>query len=192
MTQSLLTALLALPLASAALADGGARPQLGAARASSLSAAASAGPEAASESAGAVFDGAAGPSSLAVSASEDYHRTNLYADTPELAHAGPIAPPGPQLPASDEAKKTLPKWAMYAAGGGLGFLQGLLFGGPVGALAGAAVGLAATHYYMKQEPGTAIGISAGSIIGTFLGGPIGGLVGALVGGLIGHFLSKLF
>lgn len=188
MMHALLLAALAIPLVGSAHA--GASAQLDAARASSVGGAAAASPEASAAYAGTAFEGGRGAPAGAVAGSEGGgRRTNIYA-APDIAHAGPIAPPAPQLPASSKSK--LPPWAMYAAGGGLGFLQGALFGGLLGGLAGAAIGLAATHFYMKDQPAVSIGISAGSIIGTFLGGPIGGLIGAVVGGLLGHFIGKLF
>lgn len=189
MTRILLLASLAIPLATAAHA--GASAQLDAAGLSGRTGAAAYSSEAAAESSGAVFEGNRAAPSAVQGSEGPLRRTNLYA-APGISQSGPIAPPAPNLPASGKAKTILPKWAMYASGGGLGFLQGALFGGLMAGLAGAAVGLAATHFYMKDDPGTALGISAGSIIGTFLGGPIGGLIGAAVGGLLGHLIGKLF
>ncbi|MBI5597021.1 MAG: hypothetical protein HY928_13090 [Elusimicrobia bacterium] len=188
MTRILLLASLAIPLATGAHA--GASAQLDAAGLAGRNGAAAYSSEAAAESSGAVFEGNRAAPAAVQGSEAAARRTNLYA-APGLSQSGPIAPPAPNLPASGK-KTILPKWAMYAAGGGLGFLQGALFGGMFAGLAGAAVGLAATHFYMKDDPGTALGISAGSIIGTFLGGPIGGLIGAAVGGLLGHLIGKLF
>lgn len=189
MTRILLAAALAIPLATAAHA--GASAQLDAAGLSGRTGAAAYTREAAAEASGAVFEGNRAAPSAVQAAQAGARRSNLYA-APSVAQSGPIAPPAPNMPASGQSKKILPKWAMYASGGGLGFLQGALFGGLMAGLAGAAVGLAATHFYMKDDPGTALGISAGSIVGTFLGGPIGGLIGAVVGGLLGHLIGKLF
>ena len=189
MTRTLLLAALALPLASSAHA--GVSAQLDAAGLSGRATAAAHSREAAAESAGAVFEGGRGAPSAVQASDAGLRRSSLYA-APSIAHSGPIAPPAPNLPASAKAKGKFPPWAMYAAGGGLGFMQGALFGGLMAGLAGGAIGLAATHFYMKDEPATALGISAGSIVGTFLGGPIGGLVGAVVGGLLGHLIGKLF
>jgi len=88
--------------------------------------------------------------------------------------------------------KNIPAWAIYGGAAVLGGLQGFFTGGPLGALAGAAMGVAGAHFYKKGDYGTAFGMMGGAIVGTALGGPIGGIIGAVVGGLLGHFLGKLF
>lgn len=147
--------------------------------------------EAAADEAGAVFEGKRTAGPVVAAEGDAAHRPNLYA-APGVSQAAPTAPPSPQLPASGEAKKKWPAWMMYGAGGGLGFLQGALFGGLAAGLGGAAIGLAATHFYMEDKPEVSLGISAGSIVGSFLGGPVGGLIGAAVGGLVGWLVGKLF
>lgn len=190
MRRAFLGALLAIPLAASAFAATTAGT-LDAAKLSGQFAAASPTNEAARAEAGALFDGGKSAAPVVAAGDSTLHRNNLYA-SPGVSQAGPTAPPGPQLPASDRAKSKFPPWAMYAAGGGLGFLQGALFGGLMAGLGGAAIGLAATHFYMKDKPEVSLGISAGSIVGSFLGGPIGGLIGAAVGGLVGWLVGKLF
>lgn len=189
MTRAFLWALLAIPLAVSARANSPAA-SLEAAKNTGVFAAASTTDEAAAREAGAVFEGGRSAAPV-VAGGESLRRNDLYA-SPGVSRSGATAPPGPQLPASNEAKSKFPPWAMYAAGGGLGFLQGALFGGLMAGLGGAAIGLAATHFYMKDKPEVALGISAGSIVGSFLGGPLGALVGAAVGGLVGWLVGKLF
>lgn len=190
MRRAFLGACLAIPLAAPARASTTAG-SLDAAKISGKIAAASPTPEGARMEAGALFDGArsaAGP--VAAAEGSSLHKNNLYA-APGVAQSGPSAPPGPQMPASAESKKW-PPWAMYGAGAGLGFLQGALFGGLLGGIGGAAIGLATSHFYMKDKPEVSLGISAGSIIGGFLGGPLGAIAGAVVGGLLGWLVGKLF
>ncbi len=86
----------------------------------------------------------------------------------------------------------LPAWAHYGGAATLGALQGFFTGGPLGAAAGAVLGLAGAYFFKKGDHGATYGIMAGAILGTALGGPIGGLIGAVVGGLLGHFIGKLF
>lgn len=190
MRRALLLALLAIPLAVSAYAGTAVSGSLERAKQSGIFAAASTTDEASAREAGAIFEGgrSAAP---AVAGGESLRRNNLYA-APGVSHSAPTAPPGPQMPASAETKGKWPSWAMYAAGGGLGFLQGALFGGLMGGLGGAAIGLATSHFYIKDKPEVSLGISAGSIIGSFMGGPIGALVGAAVGGLVGWLVGKLF
>jgi hypothetical protein len=88
--------------------------------------------------------------------------------------------------------KKIPTWAIYGGAAVLGGLQGFFTGGPLGALAGAAMGVAGAYFYKKGDYGTAFGMMGGAIVGTALGGPIGGIIGAVVGGLLGHFLGELF
>ncbi|TBR22605.1 hypothetical protein EPO15_07690 [bacterium] len=180
---------MAIPLAVCARAATTAG-SLDAAKISGQYAAGSASNEAAAAEAGAVFEGGHSAAPV-VAGGESLRKNPLYA-SPGVSHSGAVAPPGPQLPASNESKHKFPPWAMYAAGGGLGFLQGALFGGLMAGLGGAAIGLAATHFYMQDKPEVALGISAGSIVGSFVGGPIGALVGAAVGGLVGWLVGKLF
>lgn len=190
MRRLFLGAFLAIPLAASARAETAVAGSLERAKQSGVFAAASTTNEESAREAGAIFEGgrSAAP---AVQGGESLRRTNLYA-SPGVSHSGSVAPPGPQLPASAESKGKWPPWAMYAAGGGLGFLQGALFGGLLGGIGGAAIGLATSHFYIKDKPEVSLGISAGSIIGSFMGGPIGALAGAVVGGLVGWLVGKLF
>lgn len=190
MRRAFLLALAAIPLAVAARATTTAG-SLDAAKVSGKFAANSPTQEGARMEAGALFDGSrSGAGVVRADGESTLHKNNLYA-APGVSQAGPTAPPGPQMPASAESKKW-PPWAMYGAGAGLGFLQGALFGGLLGGLGGAAIGLATSHFYMKDKPEVSLGISAGSIIGGFMGGPIGAMVGAVVGGLVGWLVGKLF
>jgi hypothetical protein len=78
------------------------------------------------------------------------------------------------------------------AGAGLGFVVG----GPVGAAAGAGIGMLGSalgmsgHGQMGGLGGAAIGGLAGFAIGGPVGGLIGGLGGALLGGAIGNAFNK--
>ncbi len=95
-------------------------------------------------------------------------------------------------PKGEEAKPKIPGWAVYGGAAVLGGVQGFLSGGPLGAVVGAALGLAGVHMFQKGNYGASFGIMGGALLGSALGGPIGAVIGALIGGIIGHFAGKLF
>jgi len=95
-------------------------------------------------------------------------------------------------PKGEEKKDGLPSWAYYAGAAVLGGLQGFFTGGPLGAAAGAAMGLAGAHMFKKGNYGASFGLMGGALLGAAIGGPVGALLGAAIGGLLGHFVGKLF